>query len=201
MHQENGDDTYEEVQPGGRFYSAKVFQGNKRLYYQNKILGEHPIAETSEEYLRKIITYCQTNDIPITLFISPMYELQLISTENYDNYLDQVREIASEYNVAIYDFNLAKEEYLPIQDVRHFRDIGHLSSTGVDLYTDFFHKIMSRDTIDNQKYFYDTYAQKLAHATPEVYGVYYRDNIFIASNRNEGMEYTPDTVQAIEIAY
>ncbi len=54
-------------------------------------------------YLRKAITYCQQWQIPVTLFVSPTYELQLISTEGYDNYVDQVREIAEEYQVDFYD--------------------------------------------------------------------------------------------------
>lgn len=181
-----------EFQKKGRYFTNREL--TNRLYKQDVILGEDPMAEMSEAYLRKVITYCQTREIPITLFISPIYELQLISTEHYDNYLDQVREIAAEYGVDIYDFNLAKENCLPIQKSGYFMDVEHLNSTGADLYTEFFHQIMSGDAADNQKYFYSTYAQKLAHAAPEVYGVYYRDgescrNMVIASNREEGMEY------------
>lgn len=192
---------HEEYLSKGRFYSSREYPGKERIWCQNRILGEDPMAESSEAYLRKVISYCQTREIPITLFISPIYELHLISTEHYDNYLDQVREIATEYGVDNYDFNLAKEEYLPIQETRYFRDAGHLNAAGADLYTEFFHKIMSGDAAENQKYFYDTYEQKLAHAEPEVYGIYYRDeepdergeslyrNMFIASNRDEEMEY------------
>lgn len=164
-------------------------------------MAKNPMAKTSEAYLRKVIEYCQKRQIPITLFISPMYELQLISTEHYDYYLEQVRGIAEEYGVEVYDFNLAREEALPIQDTRYFRDLGHLNATGAELFTAFFHKVMSGDAAENQQYFYDTYEQKLAHAAPEVYGIYYRDeeteegieasyrNFFIASNKDEGMEY------------
>lgn len=147
-------------------------------------------------------------EIPITLFVSPIYELQLISTENYDNYVNQIREIADEYGVTLYDFNLAKAEYLPIQDVRYFRDIGHLNADGAGMYTKFFHKVVSGDASENKKYFYDSYAEKLQNTAAAVYGIYYRDveesgqnagrlrNIWVASNRDEGMEYriilTPD---------
>lgn len=192
---------YDEYFPKGRVYSSREFPGKERLFFQDRILGEEPMGEKSEAYLRKVITYCQKRDIPITLFISPVYELQLISTEHYDNYLEQVRGIAAEYDVDIYDFNLAKETYLPIQETRYFRDVGHLNSTGAELYTEFFHKIVSGSAAENQKYFYDSYEQKLAHEEPQVYGIYYRDaepeeegatprrNMHIASNRDEGMEY------------
>ena len=192
---------YDEYRKKGRFFSTREYPSKERMYYQDRILVENPIAETSEAYLRKVISYCQTRGITITLFISPIYELQLISTEQYDNYLNQVKEIAAEYEIEIYDFNLTKEVYLPIQEPRYFRDVGHLNSAGADLYTDFFHKIMSCNATENQKYFYDTYAQKLAQTEPEVYGIYYQyeppvddgtvpyRNMFIASNRNNGMEY------------
>lgn len=147
---------YDEYLPRGRVYSSKKYLGKQRFLIQDKILKKNPMAETSEAYLRKVITYCQKREIPITLFISPIYELQLISTEHYDNYLNQVREIAEEYDVDIYDFNLVGEEYLPIQEPEYFRDVGHLNSTGADLYTEFFYKIMSGGAVENQKYFYDT---------------------------------------------
>lgn len=192
---------YDEYQPRGRWYSSRVCPGEERIYGQDRSLVEDPMAESSKGYLRKVVSYCQAREIPITLFISPVYELQLISAEHYDNYLNQVREIAEEYDVDIYDFNLARGEYFPIQDIKYFRDVGHLNSAGADLYTEFFYKIMSGDATENQMYFFDTYEQKLAHAEPEVYGIYYRDealeeegdslhrNMFIASNRDEGMEY------------
>lgn len=200
---------YDEYFPKGRVYSSREYLGEQRFSRQDHILGTDPMAEKSEAYLRKLITYCQERDIPVTLFISPIYELQLISTEHYDNYLDQVRGIATEYGLDVYDFNLVREEDLPIQETRYFRDVGHLNSIGAELYTDFFNKIVSGDVEENRKYFYDSYEEKLAHADPEVYGIYYRDvkaeegeeilyrNMFIASNRDEGMEYkivmTPDS--------
>lgn len=197
-----------EYLPRGRYYTSRALPDQGRIFFQERVLAQEPMAEKSERYLRKIISYCQKREIPITLFISPMYELQLLSTEHYDNYLNQVREIAAEYGVDIYDFNLAREEYLPIQKTKYFLDMGHLNSAGAELYTDFFYKIVSGDAKENRKYFYDTYEEKLAYAEPEVYGIYYRDepgedgettirNMFVASNRSEGMEYritmTPTT--------
>lgn len=192
---------YDEYQQRGRLYSSRASADKARLLEQDRIISEDPMTETSEAYLRKVIAYCQEREIPITLFISPIYELQLISTENYDNYLEQVGKIAEEYDVDVYDFNLVREEYLSIQDTKYYRDFGHLNATGADLFTDFFHKVMSGDAAENRKYFYDSYEEKLAHAAPEVYGIYYRDeeeeeeeplyyrNMFVGSNRDEGMEY------------
>lgn len=194
-------DEYEKYLDKGFRYSEIVFKAEDRTFKRNQGLGENPMAQSSELYLRKAIEYCQKKDIPVTLFISPMYNLQPVSAGNYDNYINQMKGIAAEYNLDFYDFNLVKEEYFPIQSLEYFRDVDHLNSTGATLFTNFFYKVVSGDVVENQKYFYDSYAQKLLSEEPEVYGIYYRKSgteIFmnVASNRESGMEYrimiTPD---------
>lgn len=192
---------YDEYRKQGYFYSTRVFKDTERLYQQTRILNENPMGETSEQYLRKIITYCQKRNIPITLFIVPIDDLRLISTINYDAYVNQVREIAKEYKVDFYDFNLAKEEYLPIKSGEYFKDIHHLNHTGSDMFTSFFNEIVSRNAHENMKYFYNSYAEKLNKTKPKVYGLYFSDSeiigenkerirtLWIASNREEEMEY------------
>lgn len=197
---------YDEYRKQGYYYTTREYLDEQRLYEQSRILYKNPIGGKSEKYLRKIIYYCRKRGIPITLFIAPIGELELISTENYDNYVNEVRKIADEYSIAFYDFNLAKEEYLPIQHGEYFLNVGHLNSAGADMFTPFFNEVVSRDESENEKYFYDSYAEKLQNAAPDIYGVYYRTSVdsdesayntyWVASNREEGMEYrivlTPD---------
>lgn len=180
------------------FFSANwTYDDCNKIYRQTDVLGDDPIGETSEKYLCKTIEYCQKREIPITLFVAPIYELQLIATEHYDNYIDQVRAIAERYNVEFYDFNLAKEEYLPIQNSEYFRDIGHLNDSGADMFTAFFCEVVSGNEVNNNQYFYDSYAEKLQNTTPQVYGIYFQTpaeedtvrNYWVASNRKSEMEY------------
>lgn len=178
----------------GYYFTTRNLVNVERLYSQNRILGENPIGEESEKYLRKIISYCQKRDIPITLFVSPMDELKLISTENYDNYINQVSEIAEEYDIEFYDFNLAKEEYLPIHSEEYFFDFEHLNGAGGSIFTPFFSKVVSETLLENEKYFYDSYEDKLQSIAPAIYGLYYGDSdgfrtYHVASNRENGMEY------------
>lgn len=185
---------YEECRPKGFRYNTRVYQERDRIFEQGHILSQRPLAETSRYYLEKIISYCQGKDIPVTLFVSPIYELQLISTEGYDDYIDQIRAIADEYGVDFYDFNLAKEEYLPIQHTKYFMDIEHLNADGAAMYTNFFWQVVSADPAENEKYFYDSYKEKLENKEPELYGLYYREEestkrMWIASNREAGIEY------------
>nr|MCM1037691.1 SGNH/GDSL hydrolase family protein [Ruminococcus sp.] len=192
---------YNEYQRQGYWYTTRAFAREKRVYGQMRILGEDPLGESSEKYLRKIISYCQKQNIPITLFCSPVDELMLVSTGNYDNYVTQIREIAEEYGVPFYDFNLARRQYLPIREESCFFDIDHLNHTGAEIFTAFFSDVVSGDAAGNEKYFYKSYAEKLQAEEPSLYGLYYRNaegseeypeqNLLfsIASNREEGMEY------------
>lgn len=106
---------YDEYLRQGYYKSTREFLEIQRLYPQYRILEENPIGAKSEKYLRNIIDYCRKRNIPVTFFVTPIDDLQLISTENYDKYIDQINRIAEEYNVPFYDFNLAREEYLPIR--------------------------------------------------------------------------------------
>lgn len=192
---ENG---YKENREGMYIYSTQKFMDQNRLYNQTRILNENPMGETSESYLRKIIVYCQQRNIPIILFISPMDNLNLISTVNYDNYVNQVKEIASEYNVPFYDFNLIKQQYLELDKDVCFQDNNHLNAEGAALYTPVLYKVLTGSKEQNASLFYSTYAEKLANSDPDFYGLYYEyvetetgetaKTYHIASNR-ESMEY------------
>lgn len=190
-----------EYRKQGYFYSTLALSEADLLFEQSKILEENPMGKTSEEYLRKIIKYCQKRNIPITLFVSPIPDLKLVSTENYDNYVSQVKNIAEEYRLPFYDFNLVKEEYLSLHP-HSFRDFDHLNDVGAGTFTPFFNEVVSGDITDNEKYFYTSYEEKLQNTSPAIYGIYYwysetieeiperRKTFRIASNREEEMEYT-----------
>lgn len=181
----------------GYYYSTGVCQDKDKILEQSRILEENPLGETSEKYLRKIIEYCNKRNIDITLLVIPISELYTISAVNYDNYINQVREIADEYGIEFYDFNLAKDEYLPIHQNIYYKDTQHLNSNGADLFTTFFSEVISREPSENEKYFYTSYEEKLKNTDPSIYGLIYRFSdvseemitYWVASNREEDMEY------------
>lgn len=192
------------------FYGKGFCKREWSLEESNLIMGqtslsEEPILPEAEIYLRKIIEYCQENNIKITLYSAPMYELQLLSINDYDRYVKQVNSIAREYGIAYYDFNLCKEEILPIQGVQYFYDIGHMNYKGTELFTDVFWYIMQGTPENNRDFFYQTYAEYKENTDERIYGVlnakvenpvagieYFR----VASNKENSMEYrivlTPD---------
>ncbi|MCM1124541.1 MAG: hypothetical protein NC416_18355 [Eubacterium sp.] len=178
----------------GRLASTNVLEDSGRCFMQDRILGEYPLSDKSKQYLQMIIRYCQEREIPITLFVSPIDELYLLSAGNYDNYVNQVREFADEYKIPFYDFNLTKDEYLPIHYNQYYRDLHHLNETGAKVFTRFFDQVVSQQESENAAYFYGSYAEKLRESAPAVYGIYYSDfesgkSVWVASNRESGMEY------------
>lgn len=193
---------YEQSMGQGYIYSSRVLQEQDKLLTSYIDLDENPMGEVSEQYLRQIICYCQEREIPITLFVVPMYELSPISAGHYDYYVDEVRAIAAEYGVEYYDFNLVKEEYLPIQKDEFFMDTDHLNGPGADLFTVFLNQVMSGEASENEKYFYPSFTEKLCAEEPRLYGLYIREHIseeepyeqmktyWIASNREDDMEYS-----------
>lgn len=148
------------------------------------------ITEDAELYLRKIIEFCQEEGIRIVLFSSPMHDLRLVSTENYDGYIDSIKAITEEYEgVLYYDFNLSKPEYFQWNNLGLFYNNDHLNEDGAAVFTTFFYKVVSGKPEENQEYFYSSYAEKLAMTSPTVYGIYYNSNTYVASNRDKGLEY------------
>ena len=123
----------------GYFYRTLVYE-NPYLHVED-IPDNMEMTEDAEEYLRKILEYCRKEGIEITLFRTPVYELETLAYEKYDDYTNSVNRIAEEYNVSYYDFNLVKEEYFPVQDMKYFVDAGHLNADGAEAFTNFFYEV------------------------------------------------------------
>lgn len=173
----------------------------------------------AEEYLRKIIEYCQKEGIEIILFQTPVYEVETIAYERYDEYTGGVKALAEEYQVPYYDFNLAKEEFFPVQNMKYFVDMGHLNGEGAALFTNFFCDVVKRTQEENEELFYKSFQEKLASEDAQVIGMYYREGtqeelingvigndmyrMTLASNRQEGMVYqvylTPEGGETVMI--
>lgn len=153
------------------------------------------MPEDTTSYLIKIIEYCRKEGINLTFFISPIYETQILSAIDYDSYHQQISQIASEYSIPFYDFNLCKSQYLDIMHRELFMDAGHLNASGAEIFTPFLWEIVSNDYLENKKIFCSTYAEKISLDVPETYGVFYSINdagkrdFTIASNRENDLEY------------
>lgn len=157
--------------------------------------NEPLMTEKNQEILIKIINYCKKRKINITLFVSPMYETQILSAKNYDAYYKQVAEIAKENDVPFYDFNLCKSEYMDIMHGEFFKDNGHLNREGSDIFTKFLWSVVGEKNENKSYMFCDSYEEKIGLDEPEIYGVYVNGmnegilDCTVASNRKNELIY------------
>ncbi len=191
-----GRDEVIEYRQDGYCYNTVVMKQDDLWVRETAKLKEEPMLEEYKEYLIKIIELCKEEGIGLTVYSAPMYELKLLCVENYDAYISQLNEITEQYGIEYYDFNLVKSEVLPIQDRECFFDLDHLNATGVERYTQFLHEVMQNTKEENKKYFYSSYAEKLAKEEGRVYGLSYvededsqTEKWEVVSSRPNSMEY------------
>lgn len=139
-----------------------------------KVEKPRKLSATAKEYLIKIIDYCDKNNIKLRLCANPVSDWAVCQTGDYDEYVMQMRELAAQYGLEYYDFNLCKKEYLDIEDNTFWSDNNHLNRCGAELYSNvfgtFFEKL-EKGEIQSSDYFYDSYQEKLDNMEERVFGV------------------------------
>lgn len=125
-------------------------------------------------YLKKIITFCNENNIQLTLVSVPMPDyLVLTQLKNYYEYVALVKSLIVDTCVDYYDFNLCKSNYFPNTSYL-FEDISHLNCYGADTFSRLLADFIN-GKIKQEDLFYDSYAKKLENLPPKVFGVNYHD--------------------------
>lgn len=155
----------------GYVASTKQLKGgfsNKGHYGE---ISANTFSEDDLKYLDKIINYCRKNNIEVTFFSAPMPDFRLVDIGNYDEYISQMNEIAAQYDVEYFDFNLCKESYFSYQS-DYFKDDSHLNALGAEkfseIFADFFNKNISEEDL-----FYSSYAEKIGEQGIRIYGMIY----------------------------
>ncbi|MBR1797159.1 MAG: SGNH/GDSL hydrolase family protein [Clostridiales bacterium] len=92
-----------------------------------------PMTNKQEYYYRMIIEFCQEEDIPLLIMVSPDGGYDNHARENYL----YAGEIAAEYGVPFIDFNDYYDE-IGLDFDEDFGDIGHLNHIGNRKFTTFF---------------------------------------------------------------
>lgn len=169
------DDWWFEYRDKGFMYSTRKLYDQEKLFEQNRIYKENPIGQLSEKYFRKSIELCKDKGINVCVFVSPMQDIQLISAINYDIYLDSLRDICSEYDLKVYDFNLLKDEYFDGDRNDYYLDIAHLNGEGAEVFTEVLWRVLCVENENVQDYFYSSYSEKLFSEEPAIYGLFYSE--------------------------
>lgn len=179
---------------------------SEKTFLATRDLSQYGIGDVSEKYIRKCIELCKDHDIPVKLFVSPIYDLKLISTVDYDAYVKDLKLIAEDCDVEVYDFNLIKDEYLDIKEGQYFYDMGHLNEAGASIFTPVLWDVMTTSPTGNEDKFYNSYTEKLSNEAIEIYGAHYVDvdastrRYTIASSRPEMKYKVIKTIESIDNA-
>ena len=163
----------QEYHDKGDLYSTGCNYDCEKIFPSDRDLTRYGMGKQSKAYLKKSIEYCLSKKIPVTLFVSPVMDFQLLSTGGYDNYVRELRSLADEYGVPCYDFNLARRDVLDIKHGEYYMDPEHLNTAGSKLYTKVLWDVVNRTEEENKGCFYDSYQDYLADGEPEIFGLYY----------------------------
>lgn len=159
-----------------RGFVANDTEVGNDIYFNSTAYGEIEmgtvITKDSDWYksLTDIISYCKKQNIELTLFITPEPEWTLVGKGNYQEYHEFISEIANEYGLDFYDFNLCKNEYLDTNDRTLFKDEDHLNTKGAELFSalsgDVFTKRLSKEEV-----LYNSFTEKIAAEDIAFYGI------------------------------
>lgn len=160
----------------GKGYVANNGIINEWNYFSNNgwdSINFNNIAEDWINTLKKIIRFCEKNEIGLTLVTVPMPDYLIASLENYDEYIDFVDEIISDTEVDYYDFNLCREKYFPNTSTV-FMDDNHMNCYGAEIFSHIFADFISNKILQREL-FYKSYEEKIRNLGPSVLGISYQD--------------------------
>ncbi len=148
------------------------------------------------KYLQRIIDFCKQKEIPLTFFVAPEPEWTLIGKENYDDYVEMLREIAAKNGLDYYDFNLIRPEYFDMNNRNFFKDEDHLNTAGAEAFSHLFGRFFTGE-LTAEEIFFPSFTEKLMAEPPRVYGLAgpYENpeegvlSCAVISNRKDGLEY------------
>lgn len=130
---------------------------------------EQPISDFGWEYLRRIADFCEGNGIRLILFTSPLPSAYAANTENYQAYVDALREFCDQRGSQYWDFTLYRQAFVGFED---YADAHHLNGQGAEKFTEVLCGVMAADAAgeNTQDLFFDTLEEKLACAPDDTLG-------------------------------
>ena len=134
--------------------------------------GRIQIEKISDEWKKtidKIIDLCRKNNIELIFYSMPCSDFYLAEKGNYDEYYEFCRNFLNERGFEYYDFNLAKENFMKLDD-DDFSDDNHFCKKGVYKWTKAFCTCFFSG-ISKEDLFYGSYAEKIASQGEKIYGL------------------------------
>lgn len=117
-----------------------------KLQYDNQFsrfdIRADQMTKKNLTYTRKIIERCQKANIPLILMTSPMPVHSVEFIEEYKQIYTQFGQIAKEYKLPFFDYNIETIE--EIKDEFHFYDDDHLNLSGAKIFSTRVGKILKK---------------------------------------------------------
>lgn len=144
-----------------------------KMSRESEYLTVESIPPDWVETIKKMVDLCRKRDVKLTLVCTPISSYRLLCAENYDAYIDFVKELVEETgNYADYwDFNLLRETFWP-DTTSVFLDLGHLNGEGAKKFSEIFCCLVQGE-FSPEELFYDSIEEKYAALAPSFYGVQY----------------------------
>lgn len=166
---------------------------NRKIGYRFDRIDTKKISDDWKKNILAIIDYCNKHNVKITLYDTPISYYQLCVYENYDAYINLIRDLIKDRNVEYVEFNLLKDEYFPYKQT-NYMDGHHLNMYGAQEFSEFFADYINGDIPDSA--YYESVSEKLSDLAPEYYGIAFKKNkktnvrtIWLMSNVADYYEY------------
>lgn len=167
---------YEYIESINEYYAGKGYVYSNDIIEQGSFIAntcftpidESAISLKNKEYLKKIIDYCNEQEIELIFYSAPIPDFRLINVGNYDLYILQMQELIKDTDVIYYDFNLCKSDWLVMEDI-DFKDDHHLNGMGADKFSKALLHIM--ELKNPEDVFYKSYELKIQDNTETLYGI------------------------------
>lgn len=156
----------------GKGYVATNLSINDDIIISSATIDQANCAKISpdwEKSLKEIIEYCEKEDIKLTLVSTPMPDMRLMGSGDYDAYINYVNDLIEGTDVEYYDFNLCKVEYFS-DSIEWFYDTHHLNYKGAEKFSRVFSEFFIGN-ISEEELFYEMYEEKKDNMPDGIMGV------------------------------
>jgi len=160
----------------------QITDGSFKHSFEKENFSISKVNEDWIDIVKKMINYCDTHNVELTLISVPISSYRLSCYGDYDTYIGLIEQIISETGVEVdyIDFNLLKEEYWADTSL-YFKDYSHLNTIGAKKFSELFCLYVNNE-ISYYELFYDNISEKYESMQAAFYGIEY-------SAPSEGDEY------------
>lgn len=122
-----------------------------------------PLSDFGWDYLTRTAEFCRQQGIRLVLFAAPLPSAYLSNTQNYQAYVDAVRQFAEQYGTVYWDFSLYRDAKVMDLGGGDFSDAHHLNGVGAEKFTAALCQVMALDAAgeDTTGLFCPTVEEKL----------------------------------------